>query len=652
MLSVPIYILSILTLQSPFNHLLVNGDPTSPPATNDAAANEAASCAMRVGRNCDDDGSCRYKVNVPSFDIVGEFAQMFSANRGGGNFAAECSRLGMNLEIIRDNQAAWVRRSQGLLSNVTKDLTRLEVGFTEKLTALSNSVRVLETKTTQTLTAINRTMISAANDHESDNEDEDSIALLVRMGKLTTPRPKSRIEVERNEQKQSNFEQRILELQESLQQTLKGMESKLIARIEQISAACSGGRTSDTVDDQPDTEEALSTPAVDEGAVESSKGPQMMLCRTCCERVSFAEYTRSQENDDDAKEAEEDVTRTVETTDRVTGVEQVYTEDETQETRSTTRSQVTSSRSDVTHENNEAMFTSTTVTHAVEVTQPNYIYSEGSGVNIRDGYATNETEGIEFTSRILRATNPTPVQDGQTESLPYDCAELYARGVRQSGVYDIRPGTKVTWTVYCDMDTDGGGWTMLQRRIDGIVNFSKGWKSYKNGFGDINADHWIGLEKMHHISTSNKSRRMELRINLTDWDDVSHYANYGVFRIRSEGKNYQLIAKRYTGTAGDALNYGENYNHHLQPFTTFDRDNDGYALGNCGRYYRSGWWFNACFAANLNGNYYTGPYKGVQNGIYWGTWYKLSDSTSNSRYSFKYVDMKVRPLNFNARRTY
>lgn len=116
--------------------------------------------------------------------------------------------------------------------------------------------------------------------------------------------------------------------------------------------------------------------------------------------------------------------------------------------------------------------------------------------------------------------------------------------------------------------------------------------------------------------------------------------------MRGVSFRYRLTAREYSGDAGNALSYSKRYNHDGRSFSTPDRDNDRYATGNCGQYYGAGWWFDACLAANPNGRYYRGRYSGVTNGIYWGTWYILTDGRTGERYSFKRVEMKTRPRNF------
>ncbi|XP_078576545.1 uncharacterized protein LOC144862130 [Branchiostoma floridae x Branchiostoma japonicum] len=60
------------------------------------------------------------------------------------------------------------------------------------------------------------------------------------------------------------------------------------------------------------------------------------------------------------------------------------------------------------------------------------------------------------------------------------CDEYRASGRTASGVYTMffypdRIGT------YCNMDTAGGGWTVIQRRQDGSVPFNRNWDEYKLG---------------------------------------------------------------------------------------------------------------------------------------------------------------------------
>ena len=92
------------------------------------------------------------------------------------------------------------------------------------------------------------------------------------------------------------------------------------------------------------------------------------------------------------------------------------------------------------------------------------------------------------------------------------CAELYQRGFTSSGVYRIAPSPKVWFEVWCDQETDGGGWTVIQRRLNGEVSFDRDWKTYKgnlpphtfenitfleDGFGNIRGDYWVGLQNMY-----------------------------------------------------------------------------------------------------------------------------------------------------------
>ncbi|MEQ2202402.1 hypothetical protein XENOCAPTIV_028530 [Xenoophorus captivus] len=198
-------------------------------------------------------------------------------------------------------------------------------------------------------------------------------------------------------------------------------------------------------------------------------------------------------------------------------------------------------------------------------------------------------------------------------------------------------------TAKCDMETAGGGWTLIQNRQDGSVDFNKTWQEYREGFGSLQGEHWLGNAALHALTSTGEH---QLRIELEDWYHQKRQATYSNFKVASEAQRYRLTAHEYSGDAGNALSYSKRYNHDGRPFSTADRDHDRYTSGNCGQYYGAGWWFDACLAANLNGRYYRGRYTGLTNGIYWGTWYILTDGRTGERYSFKRVEMKTRPKNF------
>lgn len=95
------------------------------------------------------------------------------------------------------------------------------------------------------------------------------------------------------------------------------------------------------------------------------------------------------------------------------------------------------------------------------------------------------------------------------------------------------------------MTTPGGGWTVFQRRIDGSVNFYRGWQDYKNGFGNLSSEFWLGLDKIHRLTnvTNNK-----LRINLEDTSGNKRYAEYDHFSVKNEKQKYELNIGKYSGT--------------------------------------------------------------------------------------------------------
>ncbi|XP_020907416.2 ryncolin-1-like [Exaiptasia diaphana] len=209
-----------------------------------------------------------------------------------------------------------------------------------------------------------------------------------------------------------------------------------------------------------------------------------------------------------------------------------------------------------------------------------------------------------------------------------NCKELHKRGFRQSGVYTIDPDGKGRFKVYCDQKTDGGGWTVFQKRQDGSVDFYRGWNAYKNGFGDLKGEFWLGLDKIKRLT---HQRRNRLRVDLEDTKGKTAYAEYDYFAVASERAKYKLSLGSYKGTAGDSLSW-----HRGMPFTTKDRDNDK-SSGNCAVVYKGAWWYNECHNSNLNDLYHHGKHKSYGDGVNWSDW-------KGYKYSAKRAEMKIRPV--------
>lgn len=178
------------------------------------------------------------------------------------------------------------------------------------------------------------------------------------------------------------------------------------------------------------------------------------------------------------------------------------------------------------------------------------------------------------------------------------------------------------------MSTDGGGWTVFQRRIDGSVDFFRDWRDYEEGFGNLSGEHWLGLLKLHRLSTS---APQELRVNLGDLDNNKCSAHYDSFIIAGASEKYRLQVSGYSGAAGDSLAW-----HSGMHFTTKDQDNDIHRNVNCAAVHKGGWWYARCHDSNLNGYYYhDGGHRKYADGVNWYDW-------KGYQYSLTFTEMKIR----------
>ncbi|XP_009583996.1 PREDICTED: ficolin-2-like [Fulmarus glacialis] len=210
-----------------------------------------------------------------------------------------------------------------------------------------------------------------------------------------------------------------------------------------------------------------------------------------------------------------------------------------------------------------------------------------------------------------------------------NCQELLGKGKILSGWYTIYPQGCNATTVFCDMDTDGGGWIVFQRRWDGSVNFLRDWDSYKQGFGNQLTEFWLGNDNIHFLTSLGPC---ELRIDLRDFENNYYFAKYASFRVLGESEKYKLVLGDFLGgNAGDSLSY-----HKDMPFSTTDQDNDMSSF-NCATEYKGAWWYNDCHYSNLNGMYWLGVHGSYADGINWKT-------GKEYHYSHKRTEMKFRPV--------
>ncbi|NXS17727.1 ANGP4 protein, partial [Mystacornis crossleyi] len=127
----------------------------------------------------------------------------------------------------------------------------------------------------------------------------------------------------------------------------------------------------------------------------------------------------------------------------------------------------------------------------------------------------------------------------------------------------------------------GGGWTVIQRRQDGSVDFNRTWNEYKEGFGDLNGEFWLGNDNIHRMTSQGD---YSLRIDLEDWNNKHKHAFYQVFSIEDEENFYRLHVDGFSGTAEDSF----AWYHDKRSFSTPDSGNI------CAEISHGGWWYHQC----------------------------------------------------------
>ncbi|XP_038059731.1 angiopoietin-4-like [Patiria miniata] len=225
--------------------------------------------------------------------------------------------------------------------------------------------------------------------------------------------------------------------------------------------------------------------------------------------------------------------------------------------------------------------------------------------------STEVSDGVEATDEVEISSTPSAPRYA-------DCSDIVDSGMSGLGVYTIYPPQYPNGlTVKCR-----GKWIVIQNRKSGWVNFTRSWAEYRDGFGDLTWEFWLGNEVVRQL-TSEGTWRLQIIV-----EEAKGLKRITWTQFKITGDNYTLHV--------DPLQPGD---HHYskgksltdvslgQPFSTYDRDNDADGNANCAAQLKGGWWFKTCTGGvgnvdlvptNLNGEYsypvnYTGQdYRGMR----------------------------------------
>lgn len=79
--------------------------------------------------------------------------------------------------------------------------------------------------------------------------------------------------------------------------------------------------------------------------------------------------------------------------------------------------------------------------------------------------------------------------------------------------------------------------------------FYENWNNYRDGFGDLNSEFWLGNEKLHFI-TSQKDYQLQIDLWFENGGNGSEYLHYDLLRISSEATFYQIELGSFSGSYG------------------------------------------------------------------------------------------------------
>ncbi|CAL1269601.1 unnamed protein product [Larinioides sclopetarius] len=129
-------------------------------------------------------------------------------------------------------------------------------------------------------------------------------------------------------------------------------------------------------------------------------------------------------------------------------------------------------------------------------------------------------------------------------------------------------------------------------------DFQRDWESYKNGFGNITQEFWLGNENIRLLC----AYECKIRFDFQAKNGEKRFATYQRFQLFG---TYSIYITDYFGNAGDSMKH-----HNYFEFSTKDRGNIEKAKD-----FQGGWWYGDAVYANLNGMYQPG--KNTKQNVHW-----------------------------------
>ena len=180
---------------------------------------------------------------------------------------------------------------------------------------------------------------------------------------------------------------------------------------------------------------------------------------------------------------------------------------------------------------------------------------------------------IKFIALVLLENTFASFDVGKEVHLPSNCNDP---SITRDGEYLIYPYGSNPVLVYCEVSR--GGWTRILNKVDRTPAFGRGKVEYVEGFGETFGNYWLGLDNIRGLV---EQEPYSVRIELSNGNLESYFAEYDFFYVHSSSKNYRLKLGRYT--SGNLID----------TFRRMSGNDFSFNDTACGIQYSAGWWFDS-----------------------------------------------------------